>query len=131
VPLGAEVADDARCTLVHGDFFALAGVDPPLVPGDAPEQFDAILVDIDHSPRHLLDPSHASLYTPGGLRQLGRHLRDDGVFALWSNDPPDAEFIDDLRACFDQVDAPVISFWNFLIDADTESTIYVATHPLR
>ena len=51
---------DPRCRLVHGDFFALAagaaGFDP-----EPPARFDAILVDIDHSPRHVLHPSHAPL----------------------------------------------------------------------
>jgi spermidine synthase len=130
-PLGAEITGDPRCTLTHGDFFAFAGQDPPMLGPAAPQQFDAILVDIDHSPRHLLDPSHAELYTPGGLRQLGRHLRPDGVFALWSNDLPDPDFVADLQRCFAQADAHIVSFRNFLVDEDTRSTIYVASHPLR
>jgi spermidine synthase len=130
-PLGAELADDPRCTLTHGDFFTLVDQDPPMLDSSAVGQFDAILADIDHSPRHLLDPSHAGLYTPSGLRRLGRHLRPDGVFALWSNDLPDAEFLADLRNCFAHAHAHIVSFWNFLIDQDTRSTIYVASHPLR
>ena len=130
VPLGADLTGDPRCTLVHGDFFDLVDDDPPMLGTTAPEQFDAILADIDHSPRHLLDPSHAELYTPTGLRRLARHLRPHGVFALWSNDPPDAEFVADLHTGFARADAHVISFWNFLTDDHTRSTIYVATDPL-
>ncbi|HSP28468.1 MAG TPA: spermidine synthase [Ilumatobacteraceae bacterium] len=131
VPVGAELTDDPRCTLTHGDFFALVDQDPPMLHAGAPTHFDAILADIDHSPRHLLDPGHAALYTPNGLRRLGRHLRPHGVFALWSNDPPDDEFLADLRTCFADADAHVISFWNFLVDDHTRSTIYVAVDPLR
>jgi spermidine synthase len=130
VPLGAELTGDERCTLTHGDFFTLVDQDPPMLDASAPGQFDAILADIDHSPRHLLDPSHAKLYTPSGLRRLGRHLRPRGVFALWSNDAPDPDFVADLCDCFAQVDAHVVSFWNFLVDEDTRSTIYVASDPL-
>lgn len=130
VPLGAELTGDPRCTLVHADFFALVDQDPPMLGTTAPEQFDAILADIDHSPRHLLDPSHAELYTPTGLRRLARHLRPRGVFALWSNDPPDARFVADLGSCFAHVDAHVVSFWNFLTDERTRSTIYAADDPL-
>jgi spermidine synthase len=130
VPLGAELTGDSRCTLVHGDFFALVDQDPPMLDPSAPAQFDAVLADIDHSPRHLLDPSHAGLYTPRGLAQVSRHLRPDGVFALWSNDPPDADFVADLQRCFARVDAQIVSFWNFLVDARTSSTIYVAADPL-
>ena len=60
VPLGAELASDPRVELIQGDFFALvdsAGIDPR-APG---RRFHAILVDIDHSPRHVLHPSHAAL----------------------------------------------------------------------
>jgi len=129
VPVGAALTNDPRCTLVHGDFFALAATDPPML-DTAPPQFDAILVDIDHSPRHLLDPSHANLYTPHGLRRLAQHIRPRGVFALWSNDPPDTDFVTDLRTCFTDADAHIVTFWNFLIDDHTASTIYVAHDPL-
>jgi spermidine synthase len=121
---------DPRCTLRHGDFFALVDAAPPMLGTDEPARFDAILADIDHSPRHLLDPSHAPLYTPAGLRRLGRHLRPGGVFGLWSNDPPDDVFLADLRQTFAGADAHVVSFWNFLIDDHTRSTIYVASGPL-
>jgi hypothetical protein len=130
VPVGAELTGDPRCTLTHADFFALVDRDPPLLPTDEPARLHAILADIDHSPRHLLDPSHAGLYTPTGLRRLGRHLHPNGVFALWSNDPPDDEFVADLQTCFARVEAHVVSFWNFLIDDHTRSTIYVASVPL-
>lgn len=130
VPVGQELTDDPRCTLTHGDFFTLVDQDPPMFPADEPARFDAILADIDHSPRHLLDPSHAELYTRNGLRRLGRHLHPHGVFALWSNDPPDDEFVADLHTCFARADAHVVSFWNFLIDDHTRSTIYVASDPL-
>lgn len=129
VPLGADLTGDPRCTLVHGDFFAHAMHDPPMLGDPAPDLVDAILVDIDHSPRHLLDPAHALLYTPSGLRRLGRHLRPQGVFALWSNDAPDDEFVADLRSCFAEVDVHVVSFWNDLVDDRTHSTIYVARQP--
>lgn len=124
-PLGAEMTGDPRCTLVHGDFFRLVEDAKPFV-ADGPPQFDAILVDIDHSPRHLLHPHHASLYTPAGLRKLAGHLRPGGVFALWSNDPPDHDFLDLLRGSFVDADAHVVSFSNFLTGGDSHSTIYVA-----
>ncbi len=127
VPLGAGLTDDPRCTLVHGDFFALAASGPRMVSGKAPSQFDAIFVDIDHSPRHHLSPSHASFYTPDGLRQFAQHLRPGGVFSLWSNDPPDPGFITTLRTVFESAEARDISFWNFLVDDHTHSTIYIAT----
>jgi spermidine synthase len=131
VPGSEELIDDPRCGLVHADFFELVDRPPPMLADDGAERFDAILVDIDHSPRHLLEPGHARLYTPDGLRQLGRHLRSGGVFALWSNDPPDDDFVAVLHTAFATATAHVVTFRNFLIDGDTHSTIYVAVDPHR
>jgi len=126
LPLGKELTGDPRCRLVHGDFFAMsdsaAGFDP-----DAPaRQFDAVLVDIDHSPRSLLHPRHAALYQPEGLARLAAHLRPGGVFALWSNDPPDQAFERDLAGAFATSSAHVVTFNNLQGDHAASNTIYVA-----
>jgi hypothetical protein len=89
LPLGPGLTGDARCRFVAGDFFALAasgdGFDP-----DAPgRRFDAILLDIDHSPDALLDQRSTSFYRPEGLGRVAAHLKSGGVFGLWSNDAPD------------------------------------------
>jgi spermidine synthase len=126
IPAGEALAADPRCRLVHGDFFAMLrsgdGFDPE-APG---RQFDAIVVDIDHSPRHLLHPSNADFYEPDGLRRLAGLLRPDGVFALWSNDPPDEEFTARLAAIFTAVRAEVVSFPNPLQDRESTNTVYLA-----
>jgi spermidine synthase len=127
VPLGAEITGDPRCHLVHGDFFELAATGFQLPEATEPVRVDAILVDIDHSPAHLLDPGHATFYEPDGLRRLSTHLRPGGVFALWSNDPPDDRFTNALRSVFEQAEAHVVTFPNFLIDGNSSSTIYVTS----
>ncbi len=125
-PLGAELTADPRCHLVHGDFFELVATGMRIGPDD-PAQFDAVLVDIDHSPRHLLDPGHAGFYEPAGVRRLIEHLRPGGVFALWSNDPVDDGFLGVLAGEFAAADAHVVTFPNFYSGHDASSTIYVAT----
>ncbi|WP_375411091.1 spermidine synthase [uncultured Bradyrhizobium sp.] len=126
LPLGEQLTGDQRCRLVHGDFFALARSAGGLDPQNPGRRFDAVLVDIDHSPRHLLHPRHAALYEPEGLRQLARHLHPGGVFALWSNDPPDAAFKARLASVFATSDAQVVTFYNPLQDRDASNTVYVA-----
>ena len=90
VPLGAGLSADARCEFLAGDFYARVnsgGIDPRV-----PEKrFHAILLDIDHSPRHVLPPDHAAFYSPDGLRRLAAHRQPRGVFGLWSNDPPELD----------------------------------------
>ena len=129
LPFAAALTTDPRCRLAHGDFFALAesasGFDPE-APG---RRFDAVLVDIDHSPRHLLHPGHATFYTPDGLRRLAGHLVPGGVFALWSNDPPDAEFTALLGDAFETAAARVVPFDNPFQGRVSTNTVYVAVCP--
>ncbi len=127
VPLGKIMNEDPRCRYVHGDFFALAaapeiGFDPSF-PG---RKFHAVLLDIDHSPRNLLASQNADFYTREGLGKLADHLHPGGVFALWSDDAPDAEFILDLESVFPTVRTEVVSFPNPLLDKVSKSTVYVA-----
>jgi spermidine synthase len=126
LPLGKQLTEDPRCRLVNGDFFAMAhsaaGFDS-VMPGRG---FDAVLVDIDHSPQNLLHPRHAALYQPAGLARLALHLNPGGVFALWSNDPPDPEFERALASVFATSVAHVVTFDNASGDHDASNTVYVA-----
>jgi spermidine synthase len=125
VPLGRELTSDPRCHLVEGDFFALlaggAGFGP-----DAPDRYHAVLVDIDHSPRHLLDPSHAGFYEPAGLQRLADRLHPGGAFGLWADGAPDAGFVAAAEEAFASCEAHVVSFPNFYTGEDSASTVYVA-----
>ncbi|GAB2891804.1 spermidine synthase [Streptomyces deserti] len=126
VPLGARLASDARCCLVHGDFFAMTADPHGLDPKQPGHRFHAILLDIDHSPRHVLHPRHATLYQPAGLRALAGHLHPGGVFALWSNDPPDDRFTSALTEVFAQSEAHVVEFDNALQSGTSSNTVYLA-----
>jgi spermidine synthase len=126
LPLGRELTADPRCRLVNGDFFAMSssveGFDH-LSPG---RRFDAVLVDIDHSPRKLLHPRHAALYEPEGLARLAGHLHPGGVFALWSDDAPDDAFERVLADVFATSTSHVVTFDNLRGDHDASNTVYVA-----
>ncbi|MFV2195207.1 spermidine synthase [Nocardiopsis sp. LOL_012] len=129
IPAGRTLAADPRCRLERADFFAAVASPGGLLP-DAPERvFDALVVDIDHSPRHVLDPSHAAFYTPEGTRRLAEHLRPGGVFALWSNDPPDEDYTAVLGAAMERVRAEVVSFHNPYQDRPATNTVYLGTRP--
>ncbi len=127
IPAGKALAADERCRLVHGDFFAMLRSGDGFDPAAPGRIFDAIIVDIDHSPRHLLHPSNADFYELEGLRRLAGLLSPGGVFALWSNDPPDEEFTATLATVFAGVRAEVVSFPNPLQDRDSTNTVYLAT----
>ena len=119
LPVSARLVGDPRTRLALGDFFAW-------MRDDTGPTYDAILLDVDHSPRHQLDPSHADLYTVEGLRRLRAHLTDRGVFALWSDDPPDDEFMATLDTVFPGARAQVVRFDNPLTGGVSSNTVYVA-----
>lgn len=123
LPDARGLTEDPRTSFRHGDFFALAATTEGFAAG---QRFDAILLDVDHTPRQVLHPSHAPFYSAAGLAQLAIHLRPGGVFALWSNDPPDEEFLAVLGQVFATARAEVVSFPNFLQGRDASNTIYVA-----
>jgi spermidine synthase len=126
IPAGPGLSSDPRCALVHGDFFAMLRSPSGLDPAEPGRRFHAVIVDIDHSPRHLLHPGNADFYEPAGLRRVGDHLHPGGVFALWSNDPPDDAFTAVLAQVFVQVRAEVVSFHNPLQERAATNTVYLA-----
>ena len=126
VPFGAQLVRDPRTTILQADFFERAqssvGFDPEL----PSRRFHAVLLDIDHSPRYLLDPQNAAFYKPAGLRALASHLHPGGIFALWSDDPPDEEFLRALDFAFASARAHIVTFPNPLLEEESASTVYVA-----
>ncbi len=126
LPEAAALTSDPRTHLVEGDFFALMRGDAHFAEA-IPDRFHAILLDIDHTPRHVLHPSHEPFYTAEGLGHLRRHLEPQGVFGLWSDDPPDADFLAALAETFPRSAAEVITFPNPLTRGESTATVYVAT----
>jgi spermidine synthase len=125
LPLGQQLTADPRCRLVHGDFFAMSDSSDGFDSKTPGRRFDAVLVDIDHSPTNLLHPRHAALYTPGGLARLAAHLNSGGMFALWSNDPPDEAFGRVLAGAFATSAAHVVTFDSLQGQRDASNTVYV------
>ncbi|GAB7037195.1 MULTISPECIES: spermidine synthase [Catenuloplanes] len=126
LPDARALTSDPRVTLLEGDFFALLR-DGTGFDRSAPDRcFDAVLVDIDHSPVNVLDPAHADLYTDAGLRRVSDRLRPGGVFGLWSDDAPEETFLSLLRQCFATADAHVVPFANPLTAGRSANTVYVA-----
>ncbi|MCM2579824.1 spermidine synthase [Streptomyces meridianus] len=125
VPLGHRLTSDPRCRLLRGDFFALAGDLTGFDPETPGRRFHAVLLDIDHSPDHVLDPRHACFYEPDGLRALKDRLEPGGVFALWSNDPPSDSFLAALGEVFADPEAHVVPFENPLQGGTATNTVYV------
>lgn len=127
VPLGKELTADARCTLIHADFFELAtanrgGFDR----ADLDRLAHAVLLDIDHSPSHWLNPGNGAFYSAPGLKSLVSKLHPGGIFGLWSNDPPEVEFTRLLDSVFQSSEAHVVTFANPYTGGEASNTVYLA-----
>jgi spermidine synthase len=127
LPLGPTLTADPRSRFVLGDFFAMAATREGFDPDLPARRFDAILVDIDHSPSFFLDPRNAAFYRSAGLRSLATHLRPGGMFALWSNELPDDSFTARLGDVFARARAERVTFRNPLQNRDFTQTVYLAS----
>ena len=127
VPLGKKLVSDPRCTLVHADFFEVASSSGGGFDRAAPTRLvHAVLLDIDHSPSHWLNRGNSAFYTASGLRNLAHKLHPGGIFGLWSNDPPDAEFIRLLDTVFQSSESHIVTFPNPYSGGESSNTIYLA-----
>jgi len=131
VPLGKELSSDPRCTFVHADFFELATAAGGFYRADPARLVHAVLLDIDHSPSHWLNPGNSAFYSEQGLQSLAGKLYPGGIFGLWSNDPPDVDFTTLLDSVFQSSRTQVISFANPYTGGASSNTVYLARTPGR
>ena len=124
LPMSARLTRDSRTTLHAGDFFAAARDGFPAHRTGTP--VDAVIVDIDHSPRHWLASGHGAFYTETGIHAMVTAIRPSGVFALWSNDPADDAFVALLQHEFATVESIRVSVGNPLTGVAGSNTVYVA-----
>ncbi len=126
VPLGEQLISDTRCTLVHADFFAVATSPGGFDPADPDKLVHAVLLDIDHSPSHWLNSGNSTFYTESALQSMANKLHRGGVFGLWSNDPPEKEFINLLESVFESTESHIVTFPNPYTDGESTNTVYIA-----
>ncbi|EAV44284.1 hypothetical protein SIAM614_03960 [Roseibium aggregatum IAM 12614] len=116
VPMKTELADNPRCRLVQGDFFAMAASEDGFDADQPGRQYDALLIDIDHTPERLLHGGSKGFYTPEGLRSVQRFVKPGGIVGLWSDEAPDEAITALLGQAFDEAWAEPVVFANPLQD---------------
>ena len=112
VPMKTELTDDPRCQLVQGDFFALASSDTGFDAHQQGRQYDAILIDIDHTPDRLLHGGSEGFYTAEGFRELQRFVKPSGIVGLWSDEAPDKAITSLLSEAFGEAWVELVVFAN-------------------
>ena len=127
VPLGNELTADSRCVMVHDDFFALASADCNSFDKEKSGSLvHAVLLDIDHSPRHWLNEENSLFYTTPSLKNLSKKILPGGIFGVWSNDTPDHDFIDLLESVFRSAESHIVNFHNPYTGGKSSCTVYIA-----
>lgn len=129
LPLGKIVADDPRCILREGDFFALAGAAEGFDPAQPQKLHDAILIDIDHSTTHLIKDASASFYSAPAIAAITGKLKPGGVFALWSTDAEDADFVAALSQSLIDVRVERVEFATPYREQPAFNLIYLGRRP--
>ena len=125
VPLDPPLSTDPRCQPRQGDFFALAASGAGFDAEHKGRKFDAILIDIDHTPDWLLDQRSGAFYSEEGLNQLASHLTPGGVMGLWSDARTDEAFVARLEQVFETARAEPVTFHNPLQDKPFTQTVYL------
>jgi spermidine synthase len=118
IPLSAELLGDERFGVRQGDAYAM-------LQGDTAEQWDLVLIDVDHSPEDHLEAGNQSFYTPSGLARAKRHLAVGGMLAVWSY-AESSPFVDALHAAFTSVEIVPVRYVNDLVDEEHTDWLFLA-----
>jgi len=124
LPVGDILATDSRSDLIQGDFFAIATDSQAGFLNN--QKVDAVLLDIDHSPRHWLNEGNSDFYNQDSLKNMAAKIKPKGVFGLWSNELPDQEFIDLLDSVFESTEAHVVRFANPYSGGESINSVYIS-----
>jgi spermidine synthase len=106
VPLSSELNAASQLQISAGDIYQRL-LEPPR------NQFDLIVIDVDHSPGDQLGDDH-KFYTAKGLASAKSHLHKGGVLAVWSY-AESSSFADALKSTFAQVHVEPIKTTNALV----------------
>ena len=121
IPLAADLKADDRLVIVEGDVYErLSGVPD--------QEYDLILIDVDHAPGEQLDSANAPFYTEDGLRCASRHLADGGILGVWSY-AEHSPFTEALHAVFREVRVEPVIVQNDLVDEEYTDWLFFASTP--
>jgi spermidine synthase len=118
LPLANKLGSDSRFRVTSGDAYAR-------LTGEPNNQWDIILVDIDHSPDERLGGESAFFYTKEGLECVRKHLAPHGVLGVWSY-AESSPFEQALRSVFREVRVESVTFHNQLVSEDATDWLFFA-----
>jgi len=118
IPLAEQFNAEPRLHVTQGDVYARLMGPPPEKP------FDAILIDVDHSPEDQLSSANAPFYTTEGITRAQQHLRPGGMLALWSY-AEDTPLLETMRDVLEDVTAHGVTYYNRHVHEEFTDWLYV------
>lgn len=118
LPTADTLRGDDRLEVRVGDVYAELSS-----PADACARWDAMLIDVDHSPDEPLGAGSAGFYTEAGLRAAREHLAPGGVLGVWSY-AVSTRFEDTLGRVFGEVRVEPVTFFNELVGESQTDWLY-------
>ena len=119
VPLSSELCGEQRLVVHQGDIYRRLA-------GSPNQQFDVILIDVDHSPDERLGEESGSFYSTQGLRIARQHLAADGILGVWSY-AESSPFAEALSETFAQVRVEPVTYDNRMIDQQRTDWLFFAS----
>jgi len=117
LPLSRSLLSDSRFSVAEGDVYARLAAEPE-------RRWDAILIDVDHSPEEPLGRESDHFYTDEGLRRAKRHLAPDGVLGVWSY-AESPRFADALARVFAELRVERVRFENCLSGEEETNVLFL------
>ncbi len=124
IPLADELNAHPKLTITQGDIFQRLLMSP------TSQRFDAILIDVDHSPDDQLAEVNHHFYEVDGLQSAVRHLNEKGQLALWSYDQH-TPLLEAMRQVFDDATVLPIRFYNQLVHEHHTDWLYMGRRRSR
>jgi len=118
IPLADSLKGDRRLEVSRDDLYKRLWAPPK-------EQFDLILIDVDHSPEDQLDDAGNAFYTVEGLKRARQHLTKDGILGVWSY-AESSPFAEALHRVFPSVHIEPVTFLNTHIDETMTDWLFFA-----
>ena len=116
IPLAGQLKSDNRLNIMEGDIYLR-------LTSPATDQFDLVVIDVDHSPEDVLGGQSHGFYSEDGLRRARNHLYPGGVLGVWSY-AEDSPLRTNMQKVFANVDVEPVTVWNDLINVEQTDWLF-------
>ncbi|MAI69486.1 MAG: spermidine synthase [Rhodopirellula sp.] len=116
IPLSDELNNAEGLRLTSGDVYQFLLDEPQ-------QQYDLIVIDVDHSPSDQLGSDEHVFYTEAGLQSARKHLKEGGILAIWSY-AESSSFSEALELTFSQTHVEPVRTFNPMVQEEQTDWLF-------